>query len=50
LELGVGDDILSHAGEVKRTMVVAGGDGTDTYTDLGGKPVNPDLRSIESIV
>ena len=48
LKLGAGDDTVSHAGTVSRKLHVDGGDGTDTYADLGGTAKELKLNSIES--
>ena len=49
VNLSLGDDTMSHAGQVIRRLVVDGNEGNDTFVDLGGTPVNPTLISIETI-
>ena len=50
LKLGGGDDAISHAGMVGRKLNVDGGDGIDTYTNLGGTAKDVMLKSIEVVV
>jgi hypothetical protein len=46
-KLGAGADQFTFDGRVGRTLSVDGGDGTDTFTDLGGMAKTVRLNSVE---
>ncbi len=48
--LGAGNDTFTHRGDVNRRMSVDGGSGSDTFFAAGGVPVDPILKSFETIV